>query len=403
MKKALTALLVIAALTGCATVTGTAPQEPQQAGDPIRSAVVCGLTLVDPDAYGGWMGACPGTDVDAQVIAQLCRERGLAVNEMHNEAVTRKGFLDACKAATKDMPGGSLFVLYVSGHGGQMTDASGDEEDGLDETLCLWDGEMSDDVLAELWQDIPQNIRVLYITDTCNSGTNYRYRPRTLAIPRNFKGQLIHYGGSADGKNSFGGPQGGTFTTALIDAWDQANTYKTWFTKAAALMPTDQVPYYAEYGNVADAFRNAPALSVTPAPEPPVVVVPDVPPEPVTDGLHWIGTLTADKGIEGILNSVRMDSSNIRLDYSVPFSKGALCVFVMRDGRLTGGRIEDLRPTEGKPTQKVKLQENFKGGYLGKGGYGREKIKPRHGETLYWCIASRSNKKRTPFVESIYP
>jgi len=119
--------------------------------------------------------------------------------------------------------------------------------------------------------------------------------------------------------------------------------------------------------------------------------------------LHWLGRLTADRGIAGTLHSVSLGASRITLDYDVPFTHGALCVFVWRDGRWTGGRIEDLRPTDGHPTQRVKLRHNLDSGYLGKWGYGRDKIKPRSGEALRWCIASNKSRQRTPFVETVYP
>jgi hypothetical protein len=41
-------------------------------------------------------------------------------------------------------------VFFVSGHGGQVKDTDGDEEDGLDETLCLWDGQCADDFLRSV-------------------------------------------------------------------------------------------------------------------------------------------------------------------------------------------------------------------------------------------------------------
>ena len=103
-------------------------------------------------------------------------------------------------------------------------------------------------------------MRVFFVTDTCNSGTNYRRRSYKKALPAPFHAALIHYGGCADGQSSVGGPQGGVFTTALVDAWDETGTYRSWFTNAAALMPGTQVPVYDEYGTVLDSFRNGRAL-----------------------------------------------------------------------------------------------------------------------------------------------
>ena len=258
--------LVASALvfTGCQA----APVDPAPVPGPVvtnsvmRRAVVAGLTSVDPAAYQGWAGACPGCDVDAQVFAMLCEQQGILTTELHNAQATKAGLLGACRAAWKGLQTGDLLVLYVSGHGGQIRDTSGDEADGQDETLCLWDGELSDDVLGELWQEMPAGVRVLFVTDTCNSGSNFKYRPRRLfrSIPRAYSGQLIHFGGCADGKTSSGSESGGVFTTALIDGWSSTNSYAQWFNAAASNMPKSQVLQYLEYGSVLDSFRSAQAL-----------------------------------------------------------------------------------------------------------------------------------------------
>lgn len=259
---------VVLVVCGCTTTPGPlttpppAPTDFPAATGVVRRAVVAGLTAVDPAKYGGWLGDCPGCDVDAGTMALLCREEGLQVSELHNQECTAANLMATSRRAWSGMKPGDLFVFFISGHGGQIKDTNGDEADGQDETLCLWDGELSDDILAGLWQEIPAGVRVLFITDTCNSGTNFRYRPRSLkrTLPRAYTGSLIHFGGCADGKSSFGTESGGTFTTALIDGWSARNSYIAWFESAAAKMPRTQVPQYVEYGNVNASFRNSPAL-----------------------------------------------------------------------------------------------------------------------------------------------
>jgi hypothetical protein len=267
----------IVAVSGCVSIVETpAVAEPGEAPDgpgqstqlfpqmdrtgTVRRAVVAGLTQVEPRFYSGWDGACPGCDVDASVVALLCREQGLQVAELHNRDVTRGGLMDACRQAWAGMTAGDLLVVFISGHGGQDLDTNADEEDGQDETLCLWDGQLSDDVLGALWQEIPKGVRVLFVTDTCNSGTNYKRRSIRKTVPRNYAGELIHFGGCADGLSSYGSEQGGTWTTALIDAWAPTNSVLGWFEAAAAKMPRRQVPAYAEHGSVSAAFRHGRAL-----------------------------------------------------------------------------------------------------------------------------------------------
>lgn len=271
MKRSAIALIVLASICmfGCAALN-PAPAAPEVAAPEfsntftsatgfVARAVVAGLTAVDPAAWGGWSGACPGCDVDSSTFFAMCEESGVQAALFQNASATRSNLLRAARAAWADMKPGDLFVFYVSGHGGQDADADGDEEDGVDETICLWDGPLSDDVLRDLWDEVPAGVRVFMVTDTCHSGTNFKYKPRSLraSIPREFKGGLIHYGGCADGSYSYGDASGGVFTTALVDAWDPGNTYLTWFAAAKKTMPKNQIPTYAEWGNVDDAFRNA--------------------------------------------------------------------------------------------------------------------------------------------------
>lgn len=267
----LLAMTAAVALFGCAAVpltiadanAGAAPVEFSNsftsATGFVARAVVAGLTAVDPRAYGGWSGACPGCDVDSEIFYAMCQESGVQAALFQNAAATRSNLTAAARAAWADMKAGDLFVFYISGHGGQQNDAGGDEEDGQDETLCLWDGPLSDDVLRDLWNEVPAGVRVFFVTDTCHSGTNFKYRPRSLraSMSREFKGGLIHFGGCADGSYSYGSTSGGVFTTALVDAWSATNTYLSWFVSAAATMPKNQTPTYAEWGAVDDSFRLA--------------------------------------------------------------------------------------------------------------------------------------------------
>jgi len=228
----------------------------------IRRAIVAGLTSVDPNAYDGWSGACPGCDVDSQIARDFCLQQGLQTVYMYNSQATSDNLIAAFKSAIRDMKADDLLVFYISGHGGQWADESGDEEDGMDETICLWDGQLSDDLMGTLLDLVPAGVRVFFVSDTCNSGTNYRaVRSYRKAIPRSFAAQMIHIGGCADGKSSFGDEQGGVMTTAMFDAYGPTTTYSNWRDQTAARMDTTkQAPVYAEYGAVTDEFRNGKPL-----------------------------------------------------------------------------------------------------------------------------------------------
>ena len=82
-------------------------------------------------------------------------------------------------------PGDSLFFHY-SGHGGSVADASGDEDDGFDETICPVDykkaGQIVDDDMHKiLVKPLQKGVKLTVIFDSCHSGTAldlpYMYLP----------------------------------------------------------------------------------------------------------------------------------------------------------------------------------------------------------------------------------
>lgn len=107
---------------------------------------------------------------------------------LKDEAATREAFLQAfAQCLTGRARDGDLVVVYFAGHGSQVIDGSGDEPDGLDETLMLADArtdqglELVDDELNGLLGSLltrmggperPQQVVVLL--DACNSGTATR-------------------------------------------------------------------------------------------------------------------------------------------------------------------------------------------------------------------------------------
>jgi hypothetical protein len=226
-----------------------------------RIAICVGLTKVDPNAYGGWTGECPGCDLDMDRFANLCRTAGFdSVSTLLTENATKAKIFAAMKAAAKKLVKGDLLVLFNSGHGGQQPDTNGDEADGSDETICWYDGELVDDEMGKVLATFKTGVRVLFVADTCNSGTNYRgrrgrrkLRPMLLSAKATaaFRGALVHFGGCSDGRSSYGADNGGAWTNALLSVKTKARkplTYRQWFDRAAAKMPASQKPAFGEWG-----------------------------------------------------------------------------------------------------------------------------------------------------------
>lgn len=71
---------------------------------------------------------------------------------------------------------GDSLVFHYSGHGSQQRDYSGEELDGMNETLCPLDfetaGMITDDEINDtIVKPLPHGVRLHAIIDACHSGT----------------------------------------------------------------------------------------------------------------------------------------------------------------------------------------------------------------------------------------
>jgi hypothetical protein len=130
-------------------------------------------------------GDLPGAEHDARRVRDALVMRGGFPQENVRLVVNH----DATKSAIEEgitgwlvenaRPGDNVVIFYA-GHGSQMWDESGDEDDGLDETLAPTDVsptstefDISDDEFNE-WLGMLPTDNVLVILDNCNSGTGTR-------------------------------------------------------------------------------------------------------------------------------------------------------------------------------------------------------------------------------------
>ena len=145
---------------------------------PVRAlSLHIGLNSVDPKHYEGWSGPLAACEFDANDMAAIARSQGMTPKKLLTKAGTRKAVLAGLRAAAKALKKGDLFFLTYSGHGGQVRDASGDEDDKQDETWCLYDGQLIDDELYFELSKFAAGVRVLVLSDSCHSGTVTRARP----------------------------------------------------------------------------------------------------------------------------------------------------------------------------------------------------------------------------------
>lgn len=146
-----------------------------------------GVNTVDVAHYGT-DAALEFCEADAQSMYELAVAQGFDATISKSAQATRKAVIDGIHRAARELSGGDLFFLSYAGHGGQVKDVNRDERmerksDTVDETWCLFDGQLIDDELAVLWSEFDSGVRILAIVDSCHSGTATRFiQPASGAV-----------------------------------------------------------------------------------------------------------------------------------------------------------------------------------------------------------------------------
>lgn len=126
-------------------------------------------------------------DNDVEYVTKMLRRCSFKdIRTLTNHDATKAGIVKALQRLAKRCRRGDIIYVHFSGHGQQMTDLDGDEEDGWDETWIPYDafasygpqdhGEkhLTDDELNRLLADIAIRIgsrgKMLVVADACHSG-----------------------------------------------------------------------------------------------------------------------------------------------------------------------------------------------------------------------------------------
>ncbi|MDP4301468.1 caspase family protein [Leptothrix discophora] len=144
---------------------------------PIGLSLHIGLNSVSPKHYGGWSGDLVACEADARDMAAVATSRGIKPTVLLTKAATRARVLAELDKAAQKLVSGDYFLLSFSGHGGQVDDVTGDEDDKLDETWCLYDSQLIDDETYLALSRFATGVRILVLTDSCHSGTSVRAAP----------------------------------------------------------------------------------------------------------------------------------------------------------------------------------------------------------------------------------
>lgn len=259
-------------------------------------AVHIGLNRVDPDGYAGWDGTLDFCEADALSMRDITESLGYEVRTLLTEDATAEAVFGAVHGAAASLTAGDICVITYAGHGGQLEDLSADEPDSLDETWNLFDREVLDDEIRAALSAFAADVRVVVLSDSCNSGTVVRKRAgrsvRARGTPKVIQkavlarhrdlyagiraktadrddiavaASVILISGCQDDESSMEVNGHGVFTAALLETWDSGafrGDYPGLHDAILDSMPADQNPNYMTIGSPSADFEQQVPFSI---------------------------------------------------------------------------------------------------------------------------------------------
>mmetsp|Transcript_52379 Transcript_52379/g.152254 ORF Transcript_52379/g.152254 Transcript_52379/m.152254 type:complete len:300 (+) Transcript_52379:72-971(+) len=161
--------------------------------------------------------------IDGRNMETLVRSCGVPqenVTAMYDEQCTKENVAAVVQQVGGQCGAGDYFIFYYSGHGTNVQDISGDEDDGEDEAFCFVtaDGQinldscLTDDDFAELMtSSLDAEVKTLIITDCCHSGTIADFNTGDWGDR-----QAISMTGCLDDQTSGDIGKGGIFTHSML-------------------------------------------------------------------------------------------------------------------------------------------------------------------------------------------
>ena len=240
--------------------------------------------------YPGTGSDLSGCVNDANDWREALEQRGFQATSLLDDEAKKSDMVEAISKIVADTGKDDIAVITYSGHGTWVPDEDDDEADGRDEALCpydIMDGNiLTDDELYEIFGQRTWGARIIFISDSCHSGSVSRANNRmmgaesdTWKFPKtrflapeiylkgdrtllqrakrventqgkwNIRAATVLFAGCKDTEYSydawFNERANGAFTYAALQTLknlDNEATYRDWFKDIRKLLPHVQYP-----------------------------------------------------------------------------------------------------------------------------------------------------------------
>lgn len=271
----------------------------------MKKAICAGI-----NNYPGSTNDLQGCVNDANDWSDLLKLNGFETKVILDKQATRSALLDALENLIANAVADDVIVFTYSGHGTNVIDTSGDEEDSYDEALYVYDGILLDDALRAVIQKTRPGVHLVIISDSCFSGTVTRVSPtgvprymKTDDIPPHFtlKKKLLSeedmieilLSGCDDDEYSYdafiNGRWNGAFSATAIRLIKDKLTYNQFYSAVRSKLPSSEYPQTPQLeGSTANKNRLLfETDALTPLPEPEPGPEPEPEPEPSWFSQYW--------------------------------------------------------------------------------------------------------------------
>lgn len=140
--------------------------------------------------YPGTGSDLSGCVNDAKDWKQALQKRGFTVATLIDKQATAAAIRARLTQLVRAGMKGDTVVFTYSGHGSWLPDDDGDEVDGRDEMICPYDvysgGAVMDDDLHEIFSQRADGVRIVFVSDSCHSGTVAKFFAPPPSVGKNY-------------------------------------------------------------------------------------------------------------------------------------------------------------------------------------------------------------------------